>query len=259
MNNVYISIITVVRNGEATIGDCMASVLRQAEQPFEYIVINGSSTDRTLDVIKEHSGLNVKIISEPDGGIYDAMNKGINFATGDVIGILNADDFFSHTEVLHRVVALFNDPNVDCCYGDLEYVDSKKLARNVRYWRSGVYSPEKLYWGWMPPHPTFFVRRSLYERFGNFRLDMGTSADYELMLRFLLKYGARATYIPDVLVKMRTGGASNATFRKRLLANCMDRKAWHVNGLKPYPWTLYLKPLSKLTQYIWTRGSLSEL
>ncbi len=218
--------------------------------PIEHIIIDAQSSDNTLKIINMHCGKNTRIISEPDKGIYDAMNKGISLAVGDVIGILNADDLYTHSDVLQQVATIFEDASIDCCYGDLDYVDSVDVKHIVRRWHSGDYKPELFYRGWMPPHPTFFVRRSLYEQFGTFRLDMGTSADYELMLRFLLKCGARVAYLPDILVKMRTGGASNASLRKRLQANRMDRKAWDVNGLKPYLWTLYLKPLSKLTQYI---------
>ncbi len=220
------------------------------------------------------------LLSEPDNGIYDAMNKGIALATGDIIGILNADDFYADSRVLARVAAVFEDPAVMGCYGDLVYVND---ARNNgqwtmdngqwivdngqrktdncqlsivncqlplhRYWKAGSFDHTRFAWGWMPPHPTFFVRRSVYERYGTFRLDMGSAADYELMLRFLLKERIRAAYIPSVLVAMRTGGASNACLKSRLRANRMDRRAWKVNGLTPLPWTILCKPLRKLSQW----------
>ncbi len=171
-------------------------------------------------------------------------------ATGDVIGILNADDFYPSDDVLAKVSAVFSDPKVEACYGDLKYVDPVNVNKTVRYWKSGNYNQKKFYSGWMPPHPTFFVRRSIYEKYGAFNLDLGTAADYELMLRLLLKHGINAVYIPDVLVHMRTGGKSNLSLLNRLRANRMDRRAWSVNGLKPYLWTIPLKPLRKMSQWV---------
>lgn len=190
------------------------------------------------------------IVSEPDQGIYDAMNKGVRMAQGDIVGILNSDDYYASPAVLAKVVEVFNNPAIEACYGDLIYVDAADTGRTVRYWRSGGYAPNKFYWGWMPPHPTFFVRRSVYQRFGLFNLDLGSAADYELMLRFLVRHRIKTAYIPEVLVKMRTGGTSNVSWRNRLEANRMDRRAWAVNELKPYPWTLWLKPLRKVSQWV---------
>jgi glycosyltransferase len=152
--------------------------------------------------------------------------------------------------VLNLVATVFDKESCDVVYGDLQYVDKDDTSRIVRNWRSGVYSPEAFKWGWMPPHPTVFVKRSVYEKYGTFNLDMKTAADYELMLRFIHKHSVKLAYIPSVLVKMRTGGASNASISNRLIANIADRQAWVVNGLKPYWFTLYLKPLRKLSQYI---------
>ena len=256
-----ISIITVTSNAAATIAHCLESVNCQT-MPVEHIIIDGASTDSTLEIVRGISPC-ARIISEPDHGIYDAMNKGIRLATGDIVGILNADDFYAHSGVLAKVAAVFADPMVDACYGDLVYVSEKLESgignresgvstqnfRIVRYWKSGEFRPEKFFWGWMPPHPTFFVRKSVYERYGMFNPDLGTAADYELMLRFLLKYQITTAYIPEVLVKMRTGGMSNVSLANRLKANRMDRMAWEVNGLKPRPWTLMMKPLSKIPQY----------
>lgn len=244
-----ISIITVSLNSAATIESTLESVDRQSFSPIEHILIDGGSTDGTLDIIERYRPGVTHVISQPDHGIYDAMNKGIAMATGDVIGILNADDFYVHEQVIAMVADAFDDESIDVCYGDLEYVDSDDTDKVFRYWKSGTYQPDKFYLGWMPPHPTFFARRSLYETHGLFNLDLGSSADYELMLRFLLRYGAQAQYIPKVLVRMRTGGASNASLGNRFKANRMDRRAWRVNGLTPYPWTLFLKPLSKLGQF----------
>jgi len=261
-----ISIITAVRNGSATIGGALASLTEQSI-PCEHLVIDGASTDATVDIVRRLSPSS-RIFTEPDHGIYDAMNKGIRLASGDIIGILNADDYYPSADVLAQVIAVFKDPTVMSCYGDLEYVKKagsglwapgkdeiqnsnlrNKNYKVVRYWQSGSFTPEKFKWGWMPPHPTFFVRRSVYERYGDFRLDMGSAADYELMLRLLLKERITTAYIPETMVRMRVGGASNASLQNRLKANRMDRLAWTVNGLRPYPWTLLCKPLRKLGQY----------
>jgi glycosyltransferase len=202
--------------------------------------------------------------------MYDAMSKGIQRARGSSIGILNADDFLAGPDILATVAEVFQDPDIDSCYGDLVYLTAPTQTTNghtarieevngafvlngeriVRRWKAGQAGPKDFYWGWMPPHPTFFVRRSVYEKLGLFRLDLGTAGDYELMLRFLLKHRITTRYIPKVLVKMRVGGASNASLKKRLAAHRNDRKAWAVNGLKPYPWTLWLKPLRKIGQWL---------
>ena len=178
------------------------------------------------------------------------MNKGIAMATGDIVGILNADDYYPSNDVLEKVTEQFKDPTIGACYGDLLYVDAENTEKVVRTWKSGDFEPEKFYWGWMPPHPTFFVRRELYEKFGGFNLGLGSAADYELMLRFLLKNHVKAAYIPEVLVRMRVGGVSNASFANRIKANRMDRKAWGVNDMRPYPWTLIAKPVRKLVQWL---------
>jgi len=261
-----ISIITATFNASATIADCLLSVASQIH-PAEQIIIDGASTDTTLEIVRQISPAS-RILSEPDNGIYDAMNKGIALATGDVIGILNADDFYASPDVLARVAQAFEDPAVMCCYGDLEYVKESfgkvqgaelQCGRFevVRYWKSGQYTHRSFYRGWMPPHPTFFVRRSVYETYGLFRLDMGSAADYELMLRLMLKHGLPAAYIPDVLVRMRVGGASNESLAARGKAHRMDRRAWEMIGMKPHPWTLLCKPLRKIGQYLVRRDCLS--
>lgn len=244
-----ISIITATWNAAQTLSHCLESVADQGVD-VEHLLIDGASTDDTLRVVEAHRDSLAKVVSEPDGGIYDAMNKGIALASGEVVGILNADDFYPALEVLARVLACFDDPSVEACYGDLRYVDFTDTDRMVRFWRSGDFRVERFYWGWMPPHPTFFVRRSVYERFGGFNMELGSAADYEIMLRFLLRHRIRAVYLPEVLVHMRTGGVSNASLGNRLRANRMDRRAWAVNGLQPYPWTLTMKPLRKLGQWI---------
>lgn len=244
MTRPTISIVTAVRNGAATIAECAESVRSQTVR-VEHVVVDGASTDRTVEIVRQVSP-EARVLSEPDSGIYDAMNKGIAMATGDVVGILNSDDRYPDERTLEPVERLFENPEIEACYGDLVYVEGTRL---VRYWKSGEYDASSFRWGWMPPHPTFFARRSLYERFGGFNLALGTAADYELMLRFLVKHGVKAVYIPRILISMRVGGASNVSLRGRIRANRMDRKAWAVNGLPPYPWTLLCKPLRKVGQF----------
>ena len=243
-----ITIVTPTFQAANTLKYCLNSVAAQSVG-VEHILIDGGSADGTLDIIRHNGKHLAQVVSEPDQGVYDAMNKGIKLATGDIIGILNADDFYPSSDVLSLVLDAFSDPAIDACYGDLCYVDSQDITRVVRYWVSGKYVLGKFYHGWMPPHPTFFVRRSVYERFGLFNLKMGSAADYEIMLRFLLKYKVHAVYIPHTLVHMRTGGVSNASLMNRLRANRMDREAWRVNDLQPRPWTLAMKPLRKLRQW----------
>ncbi len=248
-NRPALSIITATWNAARTLPHCLESVADQGVE-VEHLLIDGASTDDTLRVVENHRDSLAKVVSESDEGIYDAMNKGIALASGEVVGILNADDFYPRSDVLTQVRACFDDPSVDACYGDLRYVDFTDTDRMVRFWRSGDFRVERFYWGWMPPHPTFFVRRSVYERFGGFDTELGSAADYEIMLRFLLRHRIQAVYLPEVLVHMRTGGVSNASLGNRLRANRMDRRAWAVNGLRPYPWTLTMKPLRKLGQWV---------
>jgi len=241
-------VITVVRNGASTIADCLASVRSQTLNA-EHIVWDGGSTDGTVDIIRRLSP-RVHLHVGADAGLYDAMNKAAALATGDVIGFLNADDLYTDASVLESVVTLLGATSAQSCYGDLVYVDAADPARVVRYWRSGPFDARRFAWGWMPPHPTFFARRDVYARHGMFDTSLGTSCDYELMLRMLVRHRVSAAYLPRVLVRMREGGLSNATLSARLAANRMDREAWRVNGLTPLPWTLLLKPLRKIGQYL---------
>lgn len=243
-----ITIVTPAFNSAATIRDTLESIRMQDYPNLEHIIIDGGSKDDTLKITAEYPHIN-KVISEPDEGLYDAMNKGVCLATGEVIVVLNSDDFYTHPYVISRVAALLTETCADTLYADLEYVDFNTTNRVVRYWKAGAFRPEKFHLGWMPPHPTFFVRRHLYEQFGLFNTSLRFSADYELMLRFLLRHGVSVCYLPEVAVRMRTGGASNASLRNRFHANREDRLAWKINGLRPRFYTLYLKPLSKIRQY----------
>lgn len=243
-----VSIITPTYNSAATLRDTLDSVARQDYPVLEHIVVDGGSSDGTQEMVRQ-AGRRATLLSEPDKGLYDAMNKGLKLAQGDIIGILNSDDFYAHEHVVSRIVRLMDAEGADVAYGDLCYVAAGDPGRVVRYWRSGAYRPGKFLYGWMPPHPTFFVRRQVYEQLGGFDLALRFAADYELMLRFLHRHRLKAAYLPEVLVHMRTGGVSNSSLRHRLRANREDREAWRRNGLRPYFFTTWLKPLRKIPQY----------
>ena len=243
-----VSIITATYNSASTILDAIQSVQQQTYQNIEHIIIDGVSTDDTIEKIQSiHHP--IKIISEKDKGIYDAMNKGIAQASGDVIGILNSDDFYSNENIIEKVVKQFEVIDCDALYGDLLYVDANNTNNIKRRWVSGNYERKDFLKGWMPPHPTFFVKKEVYEKYGVFNLDLGSAADYELMLRFMFKHNIKTVYLPEVMIHMRTGGVSNKSLVNRLRANRGDRQAWRVNGLKPGLFTLTLKPLRKVGQF----------
>ena len=247
---VDVSVITPSLNSAGVINDCLKSVAQQSCQ-VEHIVVDGHSSDGTVDQVRGF-GITAKLLQEEPAGIYSAINSGILNASAPIIGVLNADDLYASPGVLEKVQAVLSDPSIDACYGDLCYVDRADPSRVVRYWRAGEFDPGRFANGWMPPHPTFFVRRSIYDQYGLYRDDLGTAADYEMMLRLLVKHRIRVAYIPRVLVHMRSGGASNVSLAARLRANRMDRAAWRVNGLRPYPWTVLAKPLRKVSQW-WSR------
>lgn len=244
-----ISIITATYNSGATVLDTLNSIRSQDHPSIEHIIVDGGSTDTTLDIVRSFSHVS-KVVSEKDKGIYDAMNKGIRMAGGDVIGILNSDDVYVDGSVLSAVAKIFEDPAVMTVYADLQYVQADDLTRVQRTWRSGEFTKKKFFYGWMPPHPTFFVRREVYDRVGLFNLELRSAADYEMMLRILLKNELSTHYLQRVIVRMRAGGMSNATFSNRLRANKEDRLAWKLNKIKPYFFTLYLKPLRKIHQFL---------
>jgi glycosyltransferase involved in cell wall biosynthesis len=244
-----ISIITATYNSAATVGDTLACIRGQDHPDIEHILVDGASSDGTLEIVNGFPHV-AKWISEKDKGIYDAMNKGIRLATGDVIGILNSDDIYTHPSVLSTVARAFADPNVMTAYADLQYVQSDNTEKVLRTWRTGSFRKRNFYYGWMPPHPTFFVRKEVYLQAGLFDTSLRSAADYEIMLRILLRHGFSTLYIPGVIVKMRAGGMSNASLRNRLRANKEDRMAWKLNGLRPYFFTLYMKPLRKISQFI---------
>jgi glycosyltransferase len=244
-----ISIITVTYNSALTITDTLKSVQSQDYPNIEHIIVDGNSQDDTIKIIKSFPHVS-KWISEKDSGFYDAMNKGVQLATGDIIGILNSDDIYAHSSVLSKVGERFMSNNIDALYGDLYYVNAENTNKVIRIWKSGKFKRSNFNYGWMPPHPTFFVKKEVYTKAGNFNVSLKRSADYELMLRILVKYKFKAEYLQDVLVKMRTGGVSGSSWEGRLKANMEDRMAWKINNLEPYFFTLYLKPFRKLFQFI---------
>ena len=241
------SIVTPVYN-DPRLKSTLESVLGQSDVSPEIIIVDGQSTDETVSIIEEYQDLIDTLICEPDEGIYDAMNKGILRAKGDVVGVLNADDRFQDEFVLRDVRDKLNQTGADVCYADLVYVDEQDEV--VRYWESGDYQPRRFYFGWMPPHPTFFVRRGFYDRYGMFDLEFSIAADYELMLRFLLKQGASAAYVDRVLVRMAEGGKSNESVRNIVVANKQVYKSWRKNNLRGGALSSVLKPLRKLGQFV---------
>ncbi len=244
-----ISVITVSYNSQSTIKHTVESVASQDYDNTEYVIVDGKSSDWTLDILDFCKDKINVFISERDNGIYDAMNKGILASSGDVIGILNSDDFYASNNILSKVAKVFEASDCDCVYGDLLYVDRGDAAKVIRYWKSGEFNKKKLDNGWMLPHPTFFVKREIYDKYGLYNVDLNSAADYEMTLRLLYKNKLKAIYINDILVKMRMGGKSNRTLWNRLKANNEDGLAWSKNHLQKPFFLRFKKPLKKLKQF----------
>ena len=245
-----ISIITIAYNSAETIEATIQSVISQDYTDVEYIIIDGASKDATMDVVDRYRDQIAVVVSEPDQGIYDAMNKGVARATGEIVGILNSDDFYADNTVLSNVVARFNESGAEAVYADLVYVERDNPDKVIRYWKSKPYKPGMFRKGWMPAHPTFFLKNECYRTHGTYSTELRSAADYELMLRMLEKHKISAVHLPRVLTKMRVGGQSNVSLKNRIRANKEDRRAWKMNGLTPAWYTLTVKPLSKLSQFI---------
>lgn len=244
-----ISVLTATYRCEDTIADCLRSLAAQTHSEIEHIVIDGASPDGTLRMLEEYRGNIAHLISERDDGLYDALNKGLRLCTGEIVGFLHADDVYADARTLERVARAFDDPEVIACYGDLVYVSRQDTRRVIRYWKAGDYSRPKLRHGWMPPHPTFFARRSLYQRLGGFDTDFRIAADYECMLRMLTGVESRIAYIPEILVRMRLGGTSNRSLAQLLRKSREDYRAirrHRQGGIV----TLMRKNLSKLGQFM---------
>lgn len=243
-----LSLITVCLNSEATIADTINSVLIQDFKDFEYIIFDGGSTDSTISIIKSF-GSSISLIQGTDSGIFDAMNQAIEYATGEIVGIINSDDFYTHSGVLSRVLKEFDSTGADTVYGDLQYVYREDVSKIYRNWKSGHFSRSKFKYGWTIPHPTFFVKREIYMEYGLFDSTFNISGDYELILRLLFKNKVTTSYIPEVLVKMRNKGNSDGGLLKRFESLREDSLAWRVNGLGLALFTLPLKPLRKINQF----------
>lgn len=244
-----ISIITVAYNSRDTISSAIDSVLSQKYGDIEYIIIDGASSDGTVDIVKKYGEKLSKFISEPDKGIYDAMNKGIKLVSGDIVGILNSDDMYANDTVLSEVAKTFESTGADAVYGDLVYVDNDDTNKVVRYWKSGEYTTGGFRNGWHPAHPAFFVKRRVYEKYGMFDTSFDISSDFELMLRFLEKYRIKAAYLPKVLIRMRLGGASNRAVGNILKGNFNVLRAFWKNGVPVTPFYTVRRIMRKLGQF----------
>lgn len=227
----------------------MNSVREQGFSDLEHVIQDGASTDGTLELIHQLANSTTSIISEPDTGIYDAINRGIRRASGGVIGLMHSDDIFASDDVLTKVAAAFKDPKIDGVYGDLQYVAADDLSRVIRHWRAGEYHPRLIKRGWMPPHPTLYLRREVFDRFGLYDPSFRISADYDAMLRYLVKGKIELAYIPEVLVKMRVGGESNSSVGRIIRKSWEDLRAMKNNGVGGVS-TLLWKNLSKVGQFV---------
>lgn len=244
-----VSIITAVYNRVATVAEAIDSVQFQTYQDIEHLLIDGASTDGTLEVLESRRNDRTVLVSEPDKGIYDALSKGMALATGEVIGLMHSDDTFASSDVIARVAAAFEDPTVDAVYGDLDYVAQDNPSKIIRHWKAGEFTPEKLKRGWMPPHPTLYLRRSVIERLGGYDASYRIAADYDAILRYFGRGNLKAAYLPEVLVKMRVGGESNQSIRKIVRKSREDYRALRTNGIGGAT-ALAWKNLSKLNQFI---------
>ncbi len=244
-----ITVVTVSYNSAATIADTLTSVAAQTHPDIEHLVLDGASVDGTIEIVRAHGSPHVRLISEPDHGMYDAMNKGIAMASGEIIGFLNSDDYLRDPQVLARIASTFEARDIEACYGDLVYVNPVN-GNVVRYWKSRAFKNGDFAKGWCPAHPTFYARRSVFQRLGGFDLSYRLGSDVELMMRFLERGGIASSYIPGVLVCMRTGGVSNQSWKNILIQNQEIYKALHNNGVPFSPWLFWA---FKLTRRFWQR------
>jgi len=245
-----ISVITVVLNGAATIRETIESVLVQDYHDIEHIIVDGDSKDNTMNIVGNYGNKIAHVISEPDKGIYDAMNKGINMASGEIVGFLNSDDLFAATDVVSRIVSVFQrDESIDGIFSNLVYVKQDNPEKISRRWNSGPFKQTAFFKGWHPPHPTLYLRKKVYEDFGNFNLEFHLAADFELMLRLFEKYKIKTKYIDYTTIKMRSGGATNKNWNIRQ-QNIECLKAFELNGFTPPRFYVVYRLIPKLLQYI---------
>ena len=247
-----ISIITATFNSAKTLKDTIQSVLRQTNKDFEYLIIDGGSTDETIDIVKsyesEFSG-RLKWVSEKDQGIYDAMNKGIKMASGDVVGILNSDDYFTSDDILQTVDNAFKSHEIGAIYGDIHFIRDGNPQKCVRDYSSRMFRPFWLRFGFMPAHPSFYCKREVFEKAGLYSLDYKIGADYEMMVRLFKRHKIKSLYVNKDFVTMRTGGASNNNVRSRLTLIEEDVKACRVNGIYTNRFFIMLKFLYKIFEF----------
>ncbi len=249
-----VTIITATYNSEKYLKDCINSVLAQTYPDIELIIVDGKSKDGTLEIVRQYEHKISRWISETDRGMYDAINKGMAIATGEIIGILNSDDILAAPDVISSVVEVFKNENVDSLYGDLEYVDPADINKIYRIWKGKPYKRKLFRFGWMPAHPTFYIRKKFVDKYGGYENHFYSAADYEFMSRYLFVHRLSSYYLPKLLVKMRRGGQSNAGIMKRLRANRRDYLAMKKNKIS-FPFLVsILKPLSKLHQYYGKTG-----
>ena len=247
-----VSIVTATYNSALTLSDTIRSVLSQTYQDIEYIIVDGASTDKTTDIIRQYEPRfqgRMKWLSEKDGGIYDAMNKGIRMATGDVVGILNSDDYFTACDVVERMAPAFDDDNVDAVYGDIHFIRDGQPDKCIRYYSSRPFRPLWLRFGFMPAHPSFYCRRSVYERAGLYKTDYQIGSDYEMMVRLFLVHHIQARYLPIDFVTMRTGGTSTRNVKSRLTLIRDDVRGCRENGIYTNPLMISLKFLYKIFEF----------
>ncbi|MEI7595021.1 MAG: glycosyltransferase family 2 protein [Bacteroidota bacterium] len=244
-----ISIITVCYNSEKYIKSAIESVINQTYKNIEYIIIDGYSKDKTLAIIESYGERITKFVSEPDNGIYDAMNKGLKMATGDYLAVLNSDDFYVNNNIIQEIVDTLSKNKTDSLFADLIYVDPDNTDKQVRYWKSNTFTKGSFRKGWHPAHPTFFVKKEIYNCYGYFSLNYKLAADFELMLRFLEKQAISSCYLPMAIIKMRLGGATNKSFKNIYAQNIECYKAFKENKIKvSFFYPLY-RLLPKLTQF----------
>lgn len=254
-----VTIITVSYNSADTISDTIKSVLSQSYKNIEYIIIDGSSTDGTFEIVQSYGNKVSKFISQPDNGMYDAMNKGIRLATGDIIGILNSDDFFYDNYVIEKVVKSFQENNIDAVIGDVQFVNPQKTSRTVRYYSSKYFNIRKFRFGFMPAHPGFYVKREFFEKFGYYKTKYRIAADFELLIRFLYVNKIKYKYLEMPFVSMRTGGVSNRSIRSNYILNKEIALACKENGIHTNYLYIYSKYFLKVFEFLGNRSSIFSI
>tara|TARA_R110002049_G_scaffold261136_2_gene437246 strand:+ start:9330 stop:10082 length:753 start_codon:yes stop_codon:yes gene_type:complete len=246
-----LSLITATYNSANTLKPCLESVINQDYSNIEYLMVDGGSKDETVSILNESQNQfsNLHWVSEPDKGIYDALNKGVSMATGDVIGFVHSDDFLSEPTIISQIMAEFNSKRVQGVYGDLHYIDKQNENKVIRTWKSCDFSPKLLQNGWMPPHPTLFLKKEVYQKHKGFNLDYKIAADYDFMLRVLQDPQLKFSYLPKVITKMRVGGASNRSLKNIIAKSREDYSAIKKNKLAYPIWVLCAKNISKIPQF----------